>query len=456
VTFLPTFPGRHPADREILRLAVPALGALAAEPLYILVDTAVVGHLGTPQLGGLAVAGTLLTAAYSLFNFLSYGTTAAVARAAGAGRSVRGPNTSSGQMSFCSAGPPRNAVQSLWLALFIGVALALVGLLGAPLLVGVMGPSTAVRPNALLYLRIASLGLVPVMLGLVGVGYLRGLQNTVTPLRIALLANLANLVLELVAIYGLGMGLAASAWATDIAQTGAAVVFCRHIANHARAAQVSWRPDPATLRTLLRIGRDLFLRTGSLLAALAVATAVASRLGAVPLGAHQVAFQLWSFLALSLDAVAIAAQAMVGHLLGAGDADGARSASRRMVEWGLLAGLALGLGVAVLRPVLAPLFSDDPAVVHLTRQVLWVVAVLQPLNAVVFVLDGVLIGAGDLRYLAGAMVASFAVFLPAAVLAGALGGTLLWLWGAITLLMVARLTGMVWRFAGDAWAVTGA
>jgi putative MATE family efflux protein len=441
VTFLPTLPGRHPSDREILRLAIPALGALAAEPLYILTDTAVVGHLGTPQLGGLAVAGTLLTIAFSLFNFLSYGTTAAVARATGAGRSEVGA---------------QNAVQSLWLALGIGVALALAGLLGAPLLVGLMGPSASVRPSALLYLRIASLGMVPVMLGLVGVGYLRGLQDTVTPLRIALLANLANLVLEVVAIYGLGMGLAASAWATVFAQVGAAVVFCRHIARHARAAEVGWRPDPATLRALVVIGRDLFLRTGSLLAALAVATAVASRLGTVPLAAHQVAFQLWSFLALSLDAVAIAAQAMVGRLLGGGDADGARSASRRMVEWGLLAGLVLGGLVALLRPVLAPLFSDDPAVVHLTRQVLWVVAVLQPLNAVVFVIDGVLIGAGDLRFLAGAMMVAFALFLPAAVLAGAVGGTLLWLWGAVTFLMVARLAGMAWRFAGDAWTVTGA
>ncbi|HYH50369.1 MAG TPA: MATE family efflux transporter [Acidimicrobiia bacterium] len=436
----PTRPGRHPADREILRLAVPALGSLAAEPLYILVDTAVVGHLGTPQLGGLAVAGTVLTTAYSLFNFLSYGTTAAVARAAGAGRSEQAA---------------RNAVQSVWLALAIGVALALGGLLGAPLVVDLMAPSATVRPHALVYLRIASLGMMPVMLALVGVGYLRGLQDTITPLRIALLANLANLVLELVAIYGLGMGLAASAWATNLAQAGAAVVFCRHIARHARAAQVGWRPDLAVLRGLVVVGRDLFLRTGSLLAALAVATAVASRMGAAPLGAHQVAFQLWSFLALSLDAVAIAAQAMVGRLLGAGDAAGARAASKRMVEWGLLAGVVLGALVALLRPALAPLFSGDPAVVDLTRQVLWVVAALQPLNAVVFVLDGVLIGAGDLRFLAGAMVAAFAVFLPAAIVAGTAGGSLLWLWGAVTLLMVARLVGVGLRFAGARWAVTG-
>jgi putative MATE family efflux protein len=278
----------------------------------------------------------------------------------------------------------------------------------------------------------------------------------VTPLRIALLANLANLVLEVVAIYGLGMGLAASAWSTVFAQTAAAAVFCRHIARHASGARVGWRPDRARLRALVVIGRDLFLRTGSLLAALAVATAVASRLGTAPLGAHQIAFQLWSFLALTLDAVAIAAQAMVGRLLGSGDAEAARAASRRMLEWGLLAGLVLGGLVAALRPVLAPLFSNDPAVVDLTLQVLWVVAVLQPLNAVVFVLDGVLIGAGNLRFLAGAMVAAFAVFLPAAVLAGTAGGTLAWLWAAITLLMVARLAGVAARFAGRAWMVTGA
>ena len=276
----PTRPGRHPADREILRLAVPALGSLAAEPLYILIDTAVVGHLGTPELGGLAVAGTVLTTAFIAVQLpvLRHD-----GRRGPGGRRRRGRRTAA-----------RNAVQSLWLALIIGVALALGGLLGAPLLVDLMGPSAGVRPHALLYLRIASLGLLPVMLALVGVGYLRGLQDTVTPLRIALLANLANLVLELVAIYGLGMGLAASAWATNIAQVGAAVVFCRHIARHARGAQVSWRPDPATLRSLVVIGRDLFLRTGSLLAALAVATAVASRLGEVPLAAHQVAFQLWT------------------------------------------------------------------------------------------------------------------------------------------------------------------
>jgi putative MATE family efflux protein len=206
------------------------------------------------------------------------------------------------------------------------------------------------------------------------------------------------------------------------------------------------------------VGRDLFVRTGSLLAALAVATAVASGLGEVPLAAHQIAFQLWSFLALVLDAVAIAGQAMVGRLLGAGSADEARVASSRMVQWGIVAGVGFAIVVVVLRSVLVPVFTDDPAVRALATDVLLVVAVLQPINAIVFVIDGILIGAGDLRYLAKAMaVSGLAVFLPAAfVVSRWSGATLLWLWGALTLLMVARLAGNLWRFAGAAWQVVGA
>ncbi len=431
---------RHPDDREIWRLALPAFGSLAAEPLYVLTDTAVVGHLGTPQLGGLAVAGTVLTTGFWVFNFLVYGTTAAVARSIGAGD---------------ERAAARHAVQAVWMAVTIGVLLMVGGLLAAPGLVGLMDPSAAVRPNALTYLRISLFGAPAILLGLVGVGYLRGLQDTATPLRIALGANLANLVLELTLIFGLGFGLAASAWATVAAQTGAGALFAWYIVRHVSATGVSWRPDLAAQRALAAVGRDLFVRTGSLLAALAVATSVASRLGTEELAAHQIAFQLWIFLALVLDSVAIAAQAMVGRLLGAGRAEAARSAARRMVEWGVVAGVALGLLVGLLRPVLGPLFTGDPGVEHLTHQVLWFVAALQPLNAVVFVLDGVLIGAGDLRYLAASMVVALAVFLPAAMSVIAFDLSLPALWAALTLLMVVRLVAVTAGFAGGRWAVTG-
>jgi putative MATE family efflux protein len=432
---------RHPDDAEILRLALPALGALVAEPLYVLTDTAVIGHLGTPQLGGLAVAGTVLTTAFWLFNFLVYGTTGAVARALGAGRE----RTAAGV-----------AVNALWAAVVLGTALAALGLWLAPAAVGLMGASDAVRPHALTYLRISALGAPAVLVALVGVGYLRGVQDTATPLRIAVIANLANLVAEVVAIYGLGFGIAASAWSTVAAQAGAAAVFARLLARHVRAAGVSWRPEPAGLRALAMMGRDLLVRTGSLLAALAVATGVASRLGTVELAAHQIAFQLWSFLALVLDAVAIAAQAMIGRLLGAGRAEAARAAARRMLVWGTAAGLGFAVVVALTRPLLARLFTGDPEVAALASGVLWLVALLQPLNAVVFVLDGVLIGAGDLRFLAGAMVGALAVFLPAALAVAAFDLPLATLWLALGLLMVARLAAVTWRFAGSRWAVVGA
>jgi putative MATE family efflux protein len=431
---------RDPHDREILRLAVPALGALASEPLYVLADTAVVGHLGTPQLGGLAVAGTILTTGFWLFNFLAYGTTAAVARSMGAGR---------------SEAAARQAVQALWLALGLGTVLAVLGLAGASTLVGFMGASEAVRPHALLYLRVSVVGAPAVLVALVGVGYLRGLQDTAAPLRIALLANLANLVAEVALIYGAGMGLGASAATTVAAQAGAAVVFARAIIRHARAAGVGFRPEPAVQRALLAVGRDLLVRTGSLQAALALATAVASRLGTVPVAAHQVAFQLWLFLALVLDSLAIAGQAMIGRLLGAGRAEEAHEVARRLMWWGLVAGTVFAVGVVALRPVLPWLFTDDARVAALIEDVLWFVALLQPLNAVVFVLDGVLIGAGDLRFLAGAMLGALAVFAPAALAVGAADLPLTALWAALALLMAVRLVTVTARFAGSRWAVVG-
>ena len=252
------------------------------------------------------------------------------------------------------------------------------------------------------------------------------------------------------------MGIAASAAATVVAQYAAAAAYVVVVLRNVRSAGVGLRPDTRRLRALVVVGRDLFVRTGSLLAALAVATGVASRLGTVDLGAHQIAFQLWSFLALVLDAIAIAGQAMIGRLLGAEAAGDARSAGWRMVQWGVGAGVVFGAAVLALRALLVPLFTDDPAVSALARDVLLVVALLQPVNAVVFVLDGVLIGAGDLRYLAKAMaVSGLVVFLPAALAVLSLGGTLLWLWGALALLMVARLVGNGLRFAGTAWQVVG-
>ena len=407
----------------------------------MLADTAVVGHLGTPELGGLAVASTLLLTGYVIFNFLAYGTTASVARRIGAGD---------------DAGAAREGVQGMWLALAIGVALALVGLALAPQAVRIMGATGAVADNALVYLRISLAGVPALLLGLAGTGYLRGRQDTMTPLLVTGVAVAANLAIELVLIYGLGYGIGASALSTVVAQTGAAGAYVWWVARDTARHGAAWRPDPAAIRGLAVVGRDLFVRTAALRLALTVATAVAARLGPIDLGAHQIAFELWSFLALVLDSLAIAGQAMVGRLLGADDAVGARLAGRRMIEWGVAVGLVLGGAVLIARPVLPRLFSADPDVVALSAFVLLFVAVLQPLNAVVFVLDGVLIGAGDLRFLAGAMAAAAATFVPAAAAVLALGGGIGWLWASLALLMVTRAAALLWRFAGEAWAVEGA
>ncbi|CAN5724622.1 MATE family efflux transporter [soil metagenome] len=432
---------RGPHDREILRLAVPALGALIAEPLYVLTDTAIVGRLGTPQLGGLAVATTVLLTLYAVFIFLAYGTTGAVGRLLGAGD---------------ARGAAHQAVQGLWLAAVIGVTVTVVGLLAAPWLVGALGATGAVRTNALVYLRISLLGVPPLLLILAGTGYLRGLQDTRTPLLVAVGTVVANLLLQVWFIYGLGYGIGASALSTVLAQTVGAIVYVRIVVRGARRHHVDARPDPGAIRALAVVGRDLFVRTLALRAALVLATAVATRIGVADLGAHQIAFEIWSFLALALDAIAIAGQAMIGRLLGAGDRDGARAAGRRMVEWGVMAGVASGAAVLILRPVLPRIFTTDPEVLALTGFVLWFVAVLQPVNAVAFVLDGVLIGAGDQRFLAGAMVFAAAVFAAVAVPVLALDLGIGWLWAALGVLMASRVAVLGARFHGGRWAVVGA
>ncbi len=432
---------RRDRDREILRLAIPAFGALAAEPLYVLADTAIVGHLGRHPLGGLGVAGTVLNAVFGIFNFLAYGTTAAVARRLGAGERKEAAE---------------QGIAGLWLALGLGLALMVVGLALSGPITSAMGASRLVRPYALTYLRISMLGAPFVMLALGGTGYLRGSHNTRTPLVIALAANALNLVLELVLVYPLHLGIAGSAWGTVVAQVIAAGWYLAIVGRQARAARASVRPHAPTIRRTAVVGAHLVVRTGSLLLAFVVSGGIAARLGNVPVAAHQVAWQIWFFLALCLDAIAIAGQAIVGRALGAGDEHGVRASTRRMLEWGWWAGVVFGAIVIATRPWLAAIFTSDHAVQHATGVVLWAVAAMQPVAALVFVLDGILIGAGDSRYLALAMAAATAVFLPCAMAVLLGHGTLLELWGALYVFVLARLYGMWRRYRGAAWLVTGA
>jgi putative MATE family efflux protein len=428
-------------DREILRLALPALGALVAEPLFLLADCAIVGHLGTPQLAGLGIAGAVLAGAVYLCVFLAYGTTAAVARRLGAGD---------------LGGALRQGVDGMWLGFVVGVGLAVAGVPLTPAVVGWLGGDGEVAGCARTYLWTSLPGLPAMLVVLAATGVLRGLQDTRTPLVVAVAAATGNLALNVLLVYGAGLGIAGSALGTVIAQYAAATAFVAVVVRGSRPHGIGLRPDPAGLRLAAAAGVPLFVRTLSLRVVLLVATAVATHLGDREVAAHQVAFAIWTFLALGLDAIAIAGQAIVGRCLGAGDVGAARAATRRMLEWSVVAGVGTGALVIATRGLSVPLFTTDAAVRDLLARVLIVVGSLQPLAGAVFALDGILIGAGDGRYLAWAGLGTMAAFLAATAAIVGSGGGLLGLWAAIGVFMLARLAALGPRAASDAWLVPGA
>jgi putative MATE family efflux protein len=418
-------------DGEILRLALPALGALAAEPLYLLVDTAIVGHLGTPQLAALALAATVLSNLVALCIFLTYGTTARVTRLHGAGQDE----------AAAALGP-----QALWLALAAGVVVgATIAALAGPL-VHALGGEDHVADMAARYLRIASLGVPMALIALAGQGWLRGMSDLRTPLVIVVAANVVNVVLEVLFVYGFDWGLDGSAWGTVLAQLGMGAAFATVLLRKFAA------PDLARIRSLVSIGAQLVVRTAALLGCFVLATAVCAHIGAPTVAAHQIAFQLFGFLALLLDAIAIAGQVIVGRALGGGDAGEAFAAARRMLEWALLAGLVIGGVFLALADVVPRAFTSDPEVIDQAHDLWPLFCAMWPVAAIVFALDGILIGAGDTAYLAGAMVVAFVAFLPIVLTAE----TVTVVWVALDVLMLIRLATLGARFARRRWALVGA
>lgn len=433
---------RSPHDREIVALAVPALGALAAEPLYVLTDTAIVGHLGTTQLAALALAASVLSAVVTLCNFLAYGTTAQVARLHGAGEQAR-----AGEV----------AAQALWLATGLGVAVAAACAAFAGPLMTLVGGSGEVAELAARYLRLSAPGVPCALIALSAQGYLRGVGDLRTPLIVLVVANAVNVVLEVALVYGLDTGLDGSALGTVVAQLGMGAAFVVLLLRASSAAQASRRPQPTILRRLARTGGHILVRTGSLLLAFLVAGAVLARIGAASLGAHQVAFQLFIFLALVLDAIAIAGQVLVGRMLGAGRSDEAWAAARRMCWWSVLVGLVMAGGLLALEDLLPRAFTSDPAVLERAHELWPLFALMLPIGALVFALDGILLGAGDTRYLARAMAfSSLVVFVPIALAALHFGWGVTGVWWGLVALMAARLATLAPRFAGRRWAVVGA
>jgi putative MATE family efflux protein len=419
---------------SVLSLALPALVVLAAEPLYLLVDTAVVGHLGTVPLGGLAVGGGLLAWAAALLNFLAYGTTARAARRAGAGD---------------RDGAVAEGVQATWLAVGLGLGvLLLFQLLAGPLTRLLAGGGGPVAEAGEQWLRIAGLGAPLLLISLAGNGWLRGVQELRRPVRYVLAGSLLSLVLCPLLVHPAGLGLVGSAVANVAGQALTAALFVRALAREG----APWRPRPAALRTQLVIGRDLLLRAAVLQLSFLVAAGVAARAGAAALGAHQIALQLFFFLALVLDAYAIAAQTLVGQALGGRRPADARATATRVVLWGLGTGVLVAVVLLALRDVLLPLFTHDPAVLGQAEVVWWFLAGMQPLAGVVFALDGVLMGAGDVGYLRTVTIGSAVLgFLPLSLLAGPLDWGLAGVWTGLCLFIALRLGGVLVRVAGDRW-----
>ncbi len=411
-----------PTDRRIISLAIPALGSLAVEPLYVLVDTAIVGRLGTAQLGGLALAASVLSLVTAGCNFLTYGTTERVARRRGAGD---------------TAGAAEVGVQAVWLSALVGTVLVPLIVLGASLLGRVLGGGGDVLDFGVTYLRIAAVGVPFIVFALAAQGVLRGVADYRTPLVILFSANAVNLVLELWFVYGLDLGVPGSAWSTVIVQVGAAAAFVVVIRRHLGSAP-SLRPNWAVMAPLVAAGRHLLLRVGSMLAVFTGATAIAARTDEPTLAAHQIAASLFFFLALVLDALAIPAQTLVADELGRGSAAGAAELSNRTAWLSVFTGLGLAALVAIAAPVLPHAFTGDPAVASRATDALWWLAVLLVPGAIAFAYDGVLIGAADYRFLGLAALAYLIVVTPVGLAVLGLDLGIAGIWAGLTLWMVIR------------------
>lgn len=437
---LPTAPFRHQHDAEILRLAVPAFGALVAEPLFLLADSAIVGHLGTPQLAGVGVAATILATAVSLSVFLAYGTTATVARMIGAGN---------------TAGALRRGIDGLWLALIVGVVLASTGFAFSDQLIGVFGAEEDAAGFAATYLQVSLAGLPAMLVVLAMTGVLRGMQDTRTPLIVSAVAAIANVFLSLGLVYGLDLGVGGSALGTVIAQWGSAIAYVVVVLRGARGVEVRLLPNWHGVLAGLTASAPLLVRTVSLRVVFLLSAAVVAPMGSEQLAAHQIALTLWTALGLGLDAVAIAGQALVGRYLGASDVRGARMATTRMVEWAIGVGFVFAAFLLMAHTVLPALFTEDQEVRDYLAGVLLIIAILQPPTGWAFALDGVLIGAGDARFLAIGQAATLLVFVPLAWLVASTDAGLNGLWWAIGAWMLARVVMLVYRERGDRWAVVG-
>jgi len=414
-------------DREIVRLALPALGALAVEPIVSMTDTAFVGRLGAEPLAALGITTALLALFFVVFNFLSYATTPRVARSLGAaGR----------EAALEQAG------HALWLALISGLLATLTLELLAPWLVRLMGAKGAVYPLALDYLRLRALAGLAILWLMAAHGIYRGLQDTRTPFWVAFWVNAANVVLDYLFIFPLGMGLMGAALASVLAQSAGAVWF---YLNLRRLGAVRPWPGFAPLLPFLKVGGELLVRTFSLVAAITLAAAVAARVGTVAVAAHQVAWQIWFFIAMSVDALAIAAQALVARYRGE-DPARARVVADRLLFWGLIVGVLIAILLALGRNLAPRVFTSDAAVLAALASIWPLIWASQPLNALVFVWDGIFMAAEKFRFLAAAMLLAAVVGALEMLLVVPMGWGLAGVWWGMILINLVRAATLGWWY----------
>ena len=423
-------------DKAIISLALPAFGALVAEPIYILTDTAFMGHVGTDSLAALAIASAVLLSAHSALIFLAYGTTGIVGRLLGGGKHKEAAD---------------QGIQAIWLAVILGIITSIILFFFGRSLISLFHPETAVESLALTYLRISLIGFTGQLVALAGTGYLRGTKNTKTPLAIAICGALTNLVLEIIFVFYFDLGITGSALSTVIAQWLSAILYLSAIRSNTKELGLSFRPHFRSLAIYARVGFQLFIRTAALRSSLLIAAALASRLGTAEVASHQIGLEIWSLLALTLDAIAIAGQALVANALGANDFKTARNASNRMVGINIQAGLAFGAALLIFNNQLPYLFTQDVEVMQLSSFILIFVAIAQPLNGLVFALDGIFMGAGDFSFLAKAMVGAFTIFVVIATAISKYDLGIDWLWSAITVLTILRAIPLWIRFKGNTW-----
>lgn len=427
--------------RRIAALALPALGVLAAEPLYLLFDLAVVGRLGALPLAGLAIGGLILGVVATQLTFLSYGTTARAARHFGADDRPAAVG---------------EGVQATWLALGLGVVIVVAVQAAAVPLVTVIASAADIADAALSWLRIAILGAPAILVSLAGNGWMRGVQDTVRPLRYVVTGFGVSALLCPTLVFGwLGLPrleLAGSAVANAVGQWLAALLFLRALLGE----RVPLRLVPSVLRAQVVMGRDLLLRTMAFQACFVSAGAVAARFGAAAVAAHQVVLQLWSFLALVLDSLAIAAQSLVGAALGAGAFGNAKSVAWRVTGFATAAAAVLAAVLALGAEVLPTVFTADGAVLAEIGVPWWFMVAQLPVAGIVFALDGVLLGAGDARFMRTAtLISALAGFLPLIWLSLMFSWGLLGIWAGLSTFMVLRLIFVGWRAVSGHWLVPG-